>query len=57
LVDNDGTLNWFCMPNFDSTSLFGHCSTQIHGRFRFLGPAEPASDDNIICPKLRAGDE
>jgi GH15 family glucan-1,4-alpha-glucosidase len=28
MVAVDGTLNWFCVPNFDSPPLLAHCLTQ-----------------------------
>ena len=39
LVAADGTVNWFCVPNFDGTPLFGALLDPERGGFCRLGPA------------------
>ena len=39
MVAADGTLNWFCVPNFDSPPLFGTLLDPENGGFCRFGPA------------------
>src|ERR1700758_5223029 len=39
LVAADGTLNWFCVPNFDGSPLFGTLLDPECGGFCRFGPA------------------
>ena len=39
MVAADGTLNWFCVPNFDSPPLFGTLLDSEEGGFCRFGPA------------------
>ena len=39
MVAADGTLNWFCVPNFDSPPLFGALLDPKDGGFCRFGPA------------------
>ncbi len=39
MVAADGTLNWFCVPNFDSAPLFGILLDPAEGGFCRCGPA------------------
>jgi hypothetical protein len=41
MVAADGTINWFCVPNFDSSPLFGALLDPEDGGFCRIGPAEP----------------
>jgi Domain of unknown function (DUF5911) len=38
LVAADGTLNWFCVPNFDGTPIFGTLLDPVKGGFCRFGP-------------------
>lgn len=44
LVCRDGTVDWLCLPRFDSHAIFaGLLGTEEHGFWR-LGPLEPSSE-------------
>ena len=42
LVAADGTLNWFCAPDFDCPPVFGALLDPVRGGFCRFGPVEAA---------------
>ena len=43
LVGLDGSIDWLCLPHFDSASMFGALlGNEEHGRWR-LAPTDPAA--------------
>jgi GH15 family glucan-1,4-alpha-glucosidase len=41
MVAADGTVNWFCLPNYDGTSFFGALLDHKRGGFWRMGPVAP----------------
>ncbi len=54
LVGRDGSIDWLCLPRFDSASCFAKIlGGDDHGRW-LLGPADPG-DDHVLTRRYRPG--
>jgi GH15 family glucan-1,4-alpha-glucosidase len=42
LIGLDGSIDWFCVPRFDSPSVFGALLDDRKGGYFRVGPADPA---------------
>ncbi|MBV9998275.1 MAG: glycoside hydrolase family 15 protein [Verrucomicrobia bacterium] len=54
LVAADGTINWFCVPNFDGPPLFGMVLDQEDGGFCRFGPARAVLGRQRYLPETAA---
>jgi GH15 family glucan-1,4-alpha-glucosidase len=53
-VAADGTLNWFCVPNFDGTSIFGALLDPMRGGFCRFGPKQSHLGRQHYLPETTA---
>ncbi|MFC1408393.1 glycoside hydrolase family 15 protein [Streptacidiphilus sp. N1-12] len=50
LVSRDGSVDWLCLPRFDSPAVFaGLLGTDEHGFWR-IGPADPVPEQPVVPP-------